>query len=491
MSFSNTSLFSKLALLASGFVALFIFFGLFSAYTRSKVQVNGPIYANIVMGKDLVADILPPPEYILESYLTAFQIVDAGSDAERSAFEAVFSQLEKDFHDRQAVWKATLPEGRMKEAMVVDAARHADEFFSLVRTRFLPAIKKGDTAAARKLVNGELKAAYDQHRKYIDEVVKAANAANAEQERKAAALIHRSTVIEIAVVLIGSLGSITLALVFASRLQSFTSRIITSLNQRTDQIQIASAEIARTSQSVSDDANGQASSVDETGTTVERIATMAKTAEVKVGQTLAAVSNARTTAETGRTQAGRLTVAMGQMHASIESIAKITKTIDEIAFQTNILALNAAVEAARAGEAGMGFAVVADEVRALAHRASSATREIAALIEDGKTKATDAGKVSSDVADMLQKIALAITEANEHANFISSAFKEQSEGTAQIDTAISTISTATQKNAAASEELAATSQQLHDHSQGLADAVLLLRQAIMGGSASTVSTPGD
>lgn len=480
MTFSRFSLFAKLACFGAGFAGILVLFGLFSAHTRSQVEVNGPIYAKIVMGKDLVADILPPPEYILESYLTAFQMVDAHAGPARDNLEAKFAQLEKDFHDRQAVWKVTLPDGRMKQAMVVDAARHADEFFALVRERFLPAMKTEDQATARALVLGELKTAYDLHRHFIDEVVTAANAYNAEREGEAAALVRQSSRIELALVLVGIVASLGLVLLLAHRLQRLVAGIVADLRARSDQIQTASTEIATTSESLSNDANSQAASVEETSASAEEIAGMAKTAEAQAEQTSNAVAAAGSAATSGQAHANRLAGAMEQMQRSTEGIAKITKVIEEIAFQTNILALNAAVEAARAGEAGAGFAVVADEVRALAQRSGAATKEIEVLIHGVKDGAAEASRVSAEVSISLQQITTAIVTATTHVSGIAGSTREQCQGTGQITAALATISEGTQENAAAAKDLASTSQVLRDHGQALGQAVDALSSALLG-----------
>ncbi len=112
----------------------------------------------------------------------------------------------------------------------------------------------------------------------------------------------------------------------------------------------------------------------------------------------------RTAADTGATEMTEMKQAVDAIKLSSDSIAKIIKTIDEIAFQTNILALNAAVEAARAGEAGMGFAVVAEEVRNLAQRSAQSARETAAKIEDSVKKSDHGVRISEKVVKSLGEI---------------------------------------------------------------------------------------
>src|ERR1022692_3094256 len=123
--------------------------------------------------------------------------------------------------------------------------------------------------------------------------------------------------------------------------------------------------------------------------------------------------------------------AMEGIKVSSDETAKIIKTIDEIAFQTNILALNAAVEAARAGEAGMGFAVVADEVRNLAQRSAQAAKETAAKIEGSLTRTTQGVEISAKVAASLDEITAKVRQVDELVAEVSGASREQTEGIGQ------------------------------------------------------------
>jgi methyl-accepting chemotaxis protein len=173
--------------------------------------------------------------------------------------------------------------------------------------------------------------------------------------------------------------------------------------------------------------------------------------------------------------------AMLALKSSGDDIAKIIKTIDEIAFQTNILALNAAVEAARAGEAGLGFAVVAEEVRSLAHRSAQAAKETAEKIENSITSANRGAELSSKVAAGLHGIVEQIRRVDDLAGRVASSCKEQSQGINQITSAVNQMDKVTQSNAASAEESAAASEALNGQAEAMREAVETLMVSIRGG----------
>jgi len=153
---------------------------------------------------------------------------------------------------------------------------------------------------------------------------------------------------------------------------------------------------------------------------------------------------------------------MSHIAKGSDQIAQITGVIDAIAFQTNLLALNAAVEAARAGEQGRGFAVVAGEVRNLAQRSAQAAKEIKGLIgasvervEAGSRLVADAGQTMNEIVGSVQRVSDIIGE-------ITAAAGEQSDGIAQVNTAVSQLDQMTQQNAALVEQSAAAAQSLKE-----------------------------
>ena len=196
---------------------------------------------------------------------------------------------------------------------------------------------------------------------------------------------------------------------------------------------------------------------------------------------------ARSAADKGTADMQTMNAAMAAIKASSDDIAKIIKTIDEIAFQTNILALNAAVEAARAGEAGMGFAVVADEVRSLAQRSAQAAKETAAKIEGAITKTAQGVGVSNQVSETLNEIATKAREVDELVAEVASASREQTQGIAQVNTAVGQMDKVTQSNAANAEESAAAAEELNAQAALMKESVAELLQLVGGSKQNPVS----
>ncbi len=239
-------------------------------------------------------------------------------------------------------------------------------------------------------------------------------------------------------------------------------------------------QVSSTSQCLAERASQQAAALEETSASLEETASMTRRNIETVSKVKELGGQARRTGDIGVRDMVEMTAAMQAIQASSGDIAKIIKTIDEIAFQTNILALNAAVEAARAGEAGAGFAVVADEVRNLAQRSAQSARETAAKIEDAARKSAHGAAISAKVASSLAEIADKARQVDELAGEVAAASQEQGLGIAQVNTAVAQMDTVTQSNAVNAEESARAAEELNAQAQTLRDAVAELLQLVHG-----------
>jgi methyl-accepting chemotaxis protein len=244
--------------------------------------------------------------------------------------------------------------------------------------------------------------------------------------------------------------------------------------------------ISRNSNVLAESASTQAASLEETSASLEEISSMAKRNSAGAQRAKELAQQARNAADSGTKDVEAMNAAMAAIKASADGIAKIIKTIDEIAFQTNILALNAAVEAARAGEAGAGFAVVAEEVRALAQRSATAARETAEKIEDSVAKSRHGAEVCAKVAAGLQEIATKSRGVDELVGEIAQASGEQTQGIGQVNLAVNQMDKHVQAGAARAEEAASVAQELLAQSTALQGSVDELSRLV--GGAGKVAT---
>ncbi|MDI9402754.1 MAG: methyl-accepting chemotaxis protein [Limnohabitans sp.] len=235
--------------------------------------------------------------------------------------------------------------------------------------------------------------------------------------------------------------------------------ILGDIRKGASEIDAGSSQVSSTSQSVASGASQQAASLEEISASLEQMNAMTERNAQNANTAVSRSDDARVRADQCKDQMVRMSEAMGAIKQSSDSIAKVLKVIDEIAFQTNLLALNAAVEAARAGEAGKGFAVVAEEVRNLAQRSAQAARETAAMIEESTTRADRAVSICGDVDSSLRTIVEGTREVNELLAQIASASREQAQGIGQINSGVAELDKVTQQNAGNSEELAAASEE--------------------------------
>lgn len=312
----------------------------------------------------------------------------------------------------------------------------------------------GERAAGIAFVTGPALKDFDTARDQIDKLTEVLDAqselikTNSETSARRGQWIIISAIL--ASLLIGFILTWNIGYTISRKLKRVANDIATTAFNTAE----STSQISGSSRRVAAGASEQAASLEETSASLEEnAATIERSATA--AQKIKNVSEATTVAaQQGSSEMDSMIEAMQLIADSSENIARTLKTIDEIAFQTNILALNAAVEAARAGEAGAGFAVVADEVRALAQRCAEAARETSDRIEES-TQRSEAGiKTSESVAEVLKKICDKAFEMDELMQHMATSSNDQSAGINQLNVALTQMDQITQTNAASAEETA-------------------------------------
>jgi len=486
-------------------------------FSTEKIKVNGPVYGDIVRGKDLIADILPPPEYVIESYFVVLQAMAEKDTSKIPSFHERFKQLRGEYDERHAYWVKALPEGKIRTLLLETSYKPAQTFYDTVEKVFFPALAAHDRIQAEKLLHDVLSPAYEAHRKAIDEIVTLSNAENAETEKRAAILLRNSKIV---------MYSLSL-LLFASVLAIFY-RIVRSTTGQLKQAvsiadSIASGDLTTTVSVTSKDEIGQllgamrimidnlrtiinqvsgtssqvAAASNQLITVAERIATGAgEVADqagtvATAGEEMSATSgdiaencqmaaegaqHASVSARSGAEVVEKTVAVMGEIAAKVQETARtveglgargdqigaIIGTIEDIADQTNLLALNAAIEAARAGEQGRGFAVVADEVRALAERTTRATHEIGEMIKTIQAETRDAVGVMEQGVRQVETGTVEAARSGE-------ALRDILEQVNAVTMQVSQIATAAEQQTATTSEIAGNMQQITNVVQQTSD----------------------
>jgi len=493
---------TKLILLVVISIIGLLIFSIVSDSTIEKIKINGNLYLKILKEKDLVADVLPPPEYIIEAYLVTLEMTNVKSFSELDDDITKFHIIRDKYYERHKYWTDNLEDSEIKTALTQRSFDQGDAFYKLIDSEYIPLLKKNDGEGALVLLEEKIRPLYNSQRKEIDKVIALANQQNANFESDAKSIIKVTYLILIFLFLGIAVATIIFSyfiivsitkplrngIKFASevahgnlqseyllhqedeigQLASSLSKMVKQLNEIVGAVIQSSKQIASTSQKFTDasqelsnGANEQAASIEEVSSSIEEM----------VSAIQQNTDNARETENIANISQDGIVSLANHTQIILESNKKIAdkiKIINDIAFQTNILALNAAVEAARAGENGRGFAVVAAEVRKLAERSKLAADEIVQLTKNNLALAEEASERMNNILPNIEKTSSLVKE-------ITSSSIEQGNGADQINNAVQQLNNVTQQNSNASDELANRAMELAAEAEKLNNVVAFFK----------------
>lgn len=455
------------------------------------------------VGKDVVADILPPPLYVIEAQLTVLQMEKAKAE-ELPDLIAQLNTLKQSYDERNAYWQKTSLDSDIQKALFGAQKRAADAYWQLVLDSYVGAIKQGNSERQHQLI-GEIDKLYAAHRSGVDDTVKIASVYADTSLSSLHAISVRVRWVMLALVVVGAL-LVAMSMVFVVReimrrlggeplamqhvakqiaagdltvslpvergdesslmasiqgMQANLRNTIASTRMASERLTLAAKTLVSDSQQVLDSSNHQsdatssmAAAVEQVNVSIRHVAESADTAREMSTET-----DSQSNEGLGLVQGTILEI--NQIASTVLSSSDNIRTLDEeskqissiintikgIAEQTNLLALNAAIEAARAGEQGRGFAVVADEVRKLAERTSISTQEITTMIGTMQTATRSA-------VDGMAKGSAQVQQGVQMAARAGDSIERIQHGSQSVLSAIGEISSALREQTTASEQIA-------------------------------------
>lgn len=463
-----------------------------------------------LMSKDVGADILPPPLYLVELRLVLSMALDGSMPLDQAKQEV--QRLSSEYNARITYWRSQHL-GGIDTHLFGAQHTHGQAFIEAAKP-VLDALANGDAAGAKAALTAA-HAQYQQHRKGVDQTVTVANEFG-KQTMEVYQRAHDHQIVWSAITFLAStiaLGALSFSVtrsvlrstggepdevarlanavangqlnvdvpvqagdqhsVMASMAQMCSSlkKIVQSVHLSTDAIATGAQQIAIGNMDLSNRTEQQAANLQQTASAMEEFSGTVQTSAETARKASSLAQAAREAAQKGDNTVDQVVNTMNEISNSSKRIGEITAVINGIAFQTNILALNAAVEAARAGEQGRGFAVVAAEVRNLAQRAATAAKEINDLISQSVSSVEAGTELVATAGENMKDIVNQVMQVTDLIGEISIATSEQTQGIGIVSQAITNLDSSTQQNAALVEESAAAANSLKTQANALVNLV--------------------
>jgi len=405
--YTNISIGKKLILLLATFIVGYTIFGCISFSTLNDLRINGGLYNQIVMSKDLIADVLPPPGYIIESYLDVLQVADETDPAKMDYFFKELKRLQADYNDRHQFWinEPLLEPGALRDAMLKGAYDPAVKFYNIVFSQFIPALQNGNREYAKKLVQGDLKILYETHRKSVDQVVLGATEKYQKTETIAGITVQRDTKLLFGI----AAAVIVAALILSLIIRSSIVKPIVKVTETLKDISEGEGDLTRTIAINSKDEIGHLAVY--FNKTLEKIKNLIITIKTQT-TTLTSVSSELSSVS--------MLLASGA-EETVSQSNTVAGTANEMSVNINAMASGAEVASVNANE----VAGAAEQMSTNMNTVTAAIEEMSASISQIASNAGEALKVaiaatekSKNATDVMNKLGAAALEIGHVTNVI-------------------------------------------------------------------------